>query len=126
MRRGLISIALLGMSVVVISARQPPPAQAPQTPPTIRVQTRLVVHNVVVTDKEGKAIEGLTKNDFVVMENNVRQEIAFVEFQRVAAPIERPTEPATPIPVAAPLDVAARTEAARITIPPTGDTRYQD
>jgi VWFA-related protein len=126
MRRGLLSFTLLVVSTALISAQQtPPPAQAPATP-TFRAETRLVVHNVVVTDKDGNTIEGLTKNDFVVMENNVKQEIAFVEFQRVANPIETPIEPATPIPVAAPLDAAARAEAARITIPPAGDTRFQD
>jgi VWFA-related protein len=127
MRRGLLSLALLVFSAALISGQQTPPA-AGQTPatPTFRAETRLVVHNVVVTDKDGNAIEGLTKNDFIVMENNVRQEIAFVEFQRVVPPIEKPVEPATPIAVAVPLDAVARAEAARITVPPAGDTRFQD
>src|SRR5215468_11244697 len=114
MRRGLLSLVVLVFSATLLSGQQTPPAaQAPATP-TFRAETRLVVHNVVVTDKDGKAIEGLTKNDFIVMENNVRQEIAFVEFQRVAPPIEKPIEPATPIAVAAPLDTVARAEAAKI------------
>jgi VWFA-related protein len=125
MRRGLLSFTLLVVSTALISAQQTPPAPAQGTP-TIRVQTRLVVHNVVVTDKNGNPIEGLTKDDFVVTENNVKQEIAFVEYQHVQKPIEKPVEPSEPIQVALPLNPAARAEASKITIPPSGDARYQD
>lgn len=59
---------------------------------TFRSSTRLVVHAVTVTDARGNVVEGLTANDFVVTENGERQEIAFVEFQRLDD--TRATEPA--------------------------------
>src|SRR5579862_4812948 len=44
--------------------------------PTIRVTTHMVVVDVVVTDKQGKAITGLHADDFVVEENGKAQKIA--------------------------------------------------
>ena len=41
---------------------------------------------MVVKDKKGKPIEGLTARDFVVTEDGVPQEIAFVEYQKLDAP----------------------------------------
>ena len=133
MRRALVSFVLLAASVALISAQaQTPPAARPpaQTPPpatqTFRAETRLVVHNVVVKDKDGNAVEGLTKDDFVVTENGVKQEIAFVEFQHVTDVPDVPKEPQAAIAVAAPLSAAERTDAARITVPGPTDTRFQD
>ena len=44
--------------------------------PTIRVNTRLVLVDVVVTDKQGKPILGLKPDDFVVEESGKKQKIA--------------------------------------------------
>ena len=44
--------------------------------PTIRVTTHMVVVDVVVTDKQGKAITGLHADDFVIEENGKAQKIA--------------------------------------------------
>src|SRR6187399_2600476 len=133
MRRALLSVGLLAASVALISAQAqtPPPARPPaQTPPaatqTFRAETRLVVHNVVVKDKDGNPVEGLTKDDFVVTENGVKQEIAFVEFQRITEVPEVQREPQAPIAIAPPLSAAERMEAARITVPGPTDTRFQD
>jgi VWFA-related protein len=46
-------------------------------PEVIRVQTDLVVSDVLVTDRRGKVITGLNKSDFVITENGVRQDLAF-------------------------------------------------
>jgi VWFA-related protein len=133
MRRTLFAIVLLSSAVGLLSAQQtrtdapvrPTGAQTPPGTPTFRAETRLQVYNVFVTDKDGKAVEGLKKEDFVITENGVKQEIAFVEFQRIAD--EAPT-PATPAAIepAAPLTPAERTLTSRITVPPAGDTRFQD
>ena len=56
------------------------PAQAPSStelpPPTIRVSTHMVLVDVVVTDKQGKPVQGLHPEDFVIEENGKQQKIA--------------------------------------------------
>jgi VWFA-related protein len=56
-------------------------AQSPQSnpeipPPTIRVTSHMVLVDIVVTDKQGKAIPGLHPEDFVVEENGKAQKIS--------------------------------------------------
>jgi len=58
-------------------------ASAPEQPsveelsiPSIRVTTRLVLADVIVTDKSGQRIKGLTKDDFSVFDNGKLQKIA--------------------------------------------------
>ncbi len=61
---------------------------------TMSVTTRLVVETVVVKDKKGNPIEGLTANDFTVTEDGVAQKINFCEHQNLpetAAPLPPPT-----------------------------------
>src|SRR5260370_18777395 len=60
-----------------------PTAHAHQQPFTIKVDTQLVVETVVAKDKDGKTIEGLTENDFIVTEDNVPQTISVFEFQKL-------------------------------------------
>ncbi len=45
-------------------------------PPAVRVTTRMVQVSVVVHDKDGKPVTGLTKNDFVLLDQGQRQQIA--------------------------------------------------
>ncbi len=42
----------------------------------VRIETRLVVSNVLVLDQKGRAVEGLTQNDFVVTEDGQPQQIS--------------------------------------------------
>lgn len=64
---GLVGAALLaGFSL----------AQDPKTEEPIRVRVDMVSLPVVVTDKIGKRIKDLTKDDFQVFENGIRQEIS--------------------------------------------------
>jgi len=67
------------------AAQQPaaPTAASPQEPLTFRAETRLVVQQVTVKDKSGKAISGLTAKDFAVTENGIPQTISFLEFQKL-------------------------------------------
>jgi VWFA-related protein len=76
-RRGLLLTLLALASVVAggwFQAPSPSPGEVP--PPTIRVSTHLVVLDVVVTDKQGKAITGLRPEDFEVEENGKSQKIS--------------------------------------------------
>ncbi len=49
---------------------------------TFQTGTQLVVESVVVKDKSGKPVEGLTANDFIVTEDGVPQVIKFFEYQK--------------------------------------------
>jgi len=53
---------------------QQPPADVPSI--TIRANTRMVVVDVVVKDKKGQPVTGLTASDFTVEENGKKQKIA--------------------------------------------------
>ena len=101
--------------------QQPPPlTQTPQA--TFRATQRLIVQSVFVKDKDGKPIEGLTAKDFVITEDGQPQDIAFVEYQRLA------TEP-MPVQAAdpqAPATTVAPTVQNQISSPPSGDIRYQN
>src|SRR3954465_3100025 len=52
---------------------------------TLSVKVQLVVEAVVVKDKQGNPIHGLTANDFTVTEDSVPQTIKFFEHQDLAA-----------------------------------------
>ncbi|MGA3044562.1 MAG: VWA domain-containing protein, partial [Bryobacteraceae bacterium] len=65
---------------------------------TFTTGTQLVVEAVVVTDKKGNPVEGLTAKDFTITENGVPQEIRVFDHQNLpqtpgAAPAESAPEP---------------------------------
>src|SRR5262245_41801328 len=98
---------------------QTPPQQ---TPFTINVSTQLVIQTVTVTDKDGKPIEGLTAEDFVLTEDNVSQSISVFEFEKLngtVLPQQPPTLAADRGPVQPPTQI-------RIAPVPPGERRYQD
>jgi VWFA-related protein len=104
------------------------PVVEEQSPPVFRSSTRLVVQNVSVKDRDGRPIQGLTANDFVVFEENQRQEIAFVEYQRLA------DEPVADLPDLVAADAAPDAAAAgvqravnvEISAAPPGSVKYQN
>ena len=93
-----------------------------QAPVKITVNTQLVVETVSVTDKNGKAIEGLTAKDFVVTEDGVAQTVSFCEYQKMqeAAPV------AAPAPAAVAADQVAPVTRGQIAPERPGDVRYKD
>ncbi len=64
-------------------------------PYTLSVKSQLVVETVVVKDKQGNFIPGLTAKDFALTEDGAPQTIRFCEHQELTAN-------AAPVPVAAP------------------------
>jgi len=62
--------------VVTVAATSVWAQQPTIPPPTIRVSTHMVLLDVVVTDKQGKAVSGLRPEDFVVEENGKVQKIS--------------------------------------------------
>jgi VWFA-related protein len=77
-------------------------AQAGQLPQaqqhaTFSTTTSVVTVNVTVTDRAGKPIENLTKNDFQVLEDGKAQKIAAVDLQKLTStPLPPPTEAVVP------------------------------
>jgi VWFA-related protein len=98
-------------------------ADASETP-TISVTTRLVIETVVVKDKKGNPIDGLTKKDFTVTEDGVPQIVSFAEHQSLpetAAPmIVTPSAPAEDI------KIYNRLSRTQITTETPGEVRYKD
>lgn len=60
------------------------PARAQEPDDIIRTETSLVQLNIGVVDKQGRAVTSLTKNDFVIYEDGVKQSIQ--HFEPVDAP----------------------------------------
>ena len=126
--RAAACTALLILATITSGGAQAPaaPPQGDQPQAVFRSSTRLVVQNVYVKDKDGQPIQGLTAKDFVVFEDNQRQEIAFVEFQRIANEPVADVQATIPDPVR---DAAAGVQRAvnvEISTPPTASVKYQN
>jgi VWFA-related protein len=74
-RHRLIGLSILAAATVALSARQANPIQKPQPTPVYKSGTDLVYSDVVVRDKAGRFIPGLTIKDFEVYEDGVLQTI---------------------------------------------------
>jgi len=61
--------------------------------PTIRVNTRLVLVDVVVTDKSGKPVPGLKAEDFTLQEKGKNQKVTFFTSAAPKAQVTAPTLP---------------------------------
>ena len=73
----IFSVALLTLFAIF-------PANAQDPDDVIRTETSLVQLNIGVVDKQGRAVTSLTKNDFVVYEDGVKQSI------QLFAPVDAP------------------------------------
>jgi VWFA-related protein len=130
-RLSVVAALAAGLGAITSAQQQGPPATAADQP-IFRSNTRLIVTTVSVKDKDGKPVEGLTAKDFVITEDAQPQDIAFVEYQRLAtepAPaLQSDAAPATPAGApAAPAqpEVAAATQATFVP-PAAGDTKFRD
>ncbi len=98
-RNNPVSLAAIACALIAVSfgARgfAQSPAQAParsQAPPqakqdaaqssTLRVTSRLVQVNVIVHDRDGNPVTGLTKDDFVLLDQGQRQQLATFSEQK--------------------------------------------
>lgn len=87
-------IGALVLAPVTLTAGTPHGQDKPRPDVTFRSYTKLVQVPVVVTDRAGRPIQGLTKDDFAVYENGKKVSVAVFQ-----APGERPTEHLTTSPL---------------------------
>ncbi len=77
-----VQVAALSAAIIFFSlgtlAQEPEPPQAPHTA-TLTVTARLVVLDVVATDKDGNPVTDLKRSDFTVFEDGKQQRIASFE-----------------------------------------------
>ena len=132
-----VSFALLFLMLVAFAQQPPakPPGGTPQNPATpasgpakFQASTQLVIETVMVKDKSGNVIEGLTAKDFVVTEDNVPQTISICDFEKLT---DEPLPPASDTPT---IPAAAEPEkpkvdpvvATQIAPEAPGDVKYRD
>ncbi|HEY6552867.1 MAG TPA: hypothetical protein VI669_05905, partial [Vicinamibacteria bacterium] len=104
--RVLLAVGLIGLGLRGARAQEPPPSIPEQVLP---VTTELVRLDVVVTDKGGRPKEGLTRADFVVLEDGVPQPIAQFEAFVSAAKTASAPSVATPAPARPEVEEAKET-----------------
>ncbi len=86
---------LIGLTAALSAGAQQQPNQNPdQSSFTLKVNSDLVLTNVVVRDKKtGEVVRGLTQKDFTILENGKQQQISSFDFESVdqATPLNEAT-----------------------------------
>jgi VWFA-related protein len=78
-RTGLVAVAVVAAALLPLSsgAQQLPTLfQSGDEQPTFRADVTLITNDVIVRDGSGQFVSDLTKDDFVIEEDGVRQELA--------------------------------------------------
>jgi len=90
---------------------------------TLSVRSQIVIETVVVRDKKGNPIDGLTAKDFTVTEDGVPQTIRFCEQQSMPSALSD-----VPLTPSGPEDIKIYNRLSRTQITPesSGDVRYKD
>src|SRR5688500_1644815 len=105
MKRAVLVVLAVALASPLVRAE---PQDRPQRPPVFRTTTELIEIDVVVVDKAGQKVHGLTKDDFILKDRKKPQAIeTFTEVQRE---IERATE-LPQMPAETRVDVATNTSA---------------
>jgi VWFA-related protein len=90
--------------------------------PTFSISQQLVIETVLVKDKSGNPIEGLTAKDFTVTEDGAPQEIKFFEYQKLEEIITN----AEPLPPVGPPKYFEKLPHTQIAGEVPGKTQYKD
>ena len=117
-------VTALLLATLIAVAQQPAPQQPAAPPANVRFSstTNLVVVDVTVKDKSGKAIENLQASDFTVLEDGKPQKVVVFEPQKLSM------DPAPPEPPPALDDIKDIPEGPKTTItaPSPGEIQYHD
>jgi VWFA-related protein len=86
-------VCLIGLAAIGLGAQSPTPSQG--QPPKFRSDTRLVRISVVVHDRRGRPVDGLTADDFRLLDRGTEQTIALFDVERrtVAPDAVKPSAP---------------------------------
>src|SRR6267143_674627 len=88
-RARLVASSVLLTGTVLTAGQAPAPT--PPQPPTFKVRVDYVEVDVVVTDRQGKIVRDLKKEDFQVLEDGKAQVVS--AFTMVDIPVERADRP---------------------------------
>jgi VWFA-related protein len=109
MRRLLLVISLTLAAPLLAQMKAPQPPMPPSSAPAFfneTIEVRITNVDVVVSGKDGRPVTGLTKDDFILLENGVPKEIT--NFAEVRGTVSAPGgTPAAGAPVPAPIAVPA-------------------
>jgi VWFA-related protein len=116
----ILLLATLGAEAQTIGQNATP---GNNSTPTISVRSQIVIETVVVKDKSGKTIEGLTAKDFTLTEDGVSQTIRFCEPQSLPSTLSD-----VPLTRSGPEDIKIYNRLTQTQIAPEspGDVRYKD
>jgi VWFA-related protein len=97
-RRLAVAVTLLCLAAASAQQIGQNAPTSPKDAATFQTATQLVIEAVVVKDKNGKPVEGLSAKDFSVTEDGALQTIRFFEFQKLpelpnTTPISPPQSP---------------------------------
>src|SRR6188768_1782999 len=88
-----VGLALLTAAVI---AQEPQGNQAQTAPPIFRAEVESVEVDAIVTDKDGKFVRSLTKDDFEIYQDGKKQPVALVTL--VEHPIPTTLTPTVTLP----------------------------
>jgi VWFA-related protein len=94
-RSSIAVVSFLFLAAVCLSRPQQPPV-SPVQGPAIKAESRIVVVDVVVTDKQGQSVTGLRKDDFHISEDGNPQIVSSFEEHKGAASNEVGLPPMPP------------------------------
>lgn len=126
MRSPAIICLALGVCGTACAAQTIGGNASPQSQPqglTLKLNSQLVVETVVVKDKQGNFVRGLTEKDFQVTEDGVPQNVRICEYQQLANP-DQPLAPASPDDEQ--LTIYRRLDRTQLTPETDGTTKYKN
>ena len=120
--------------VLIASAQQPTPQQQPKALPAtktfeFKTSVQLVVEDLIIKDKSGNPITGLKPSDFTVTEDGKKQDISFVQFQKLeeaSAPLPEMPEGPKELETRAEKPAVKTATAVQIAPEKPGDIKYKD